>query len=187
MICSNTAVYGENEYGKSGHLSISTFWSTKNNDAFEVQFSGLHLYTLLKTLITCRAMQFRLKKKRVSHWAANACERSDFWIRQRFVRVRKRLQTSSLTVFIVAKSFFVVRIHGLRGLYDLAKGVVTHSRISWRTVTIQYTNPCNELQRSWIESVPNLRPQSRWWIFFMSKTRKSDIRCENRNSWSDSL
>ena len=34
----------------------------------------------------------------------NACERSEFWIRQLFVRVRKRLQTSSQTVFIVANS-----------------------------------------------------------------------------------
>ena len=32
-------------------------------------------------------------------------ERGEFWIRHLFVRVRKRLQTSSQTVFIVAKSF----------------------------------------------------------------------------------
>ena len=33
------------------------------NDAFEVQFfSGLHIYTLSKTLIACRAMQLRYLK-----------------------------------------------------------------------------------------------------------------------------
>ena len=45
-IYSNTALYGGNEYGKSGHLSIFTFFKALN-DAFEVQFffraSFLHL------------------------------------------------------------------------------------------------------------------------------------------------
>ena len=37
---------GQNEYGKSGYLSIFTSF----NDASEVQFfSGLHFYTLLTT------------------------------------------------------------------------------------------------------------------------------------------
>ena len=50
---------GKNEYGESGHLSIITLL----NDAFEVQFfSGLHFYTLPKTLIACRAMQLRFFK-----------------------------------------------------------------------------------------------------------------------------
>ena len=49
----------ESEYGKSGRLSI--FTSLKHlmmlwNGNF---FSGLHFYTLSKTLITCRAMQLR--------------------------------------------------------------------------------------------------------------------------------
>ena len=29
------------------------------NNAFEVQFSGLHFYTLSKTLVACRNMQLR--------------------------------------------------------------------------------------------------------------------------------
>ena len=50
---------GGNEYGESGHLSIFTLLKALN-DAFEVQFfSGLHFYTLPKTLIACRAMQLR--------------------------------------------------------------------------------------------------------------------------------
>ena len=42
----------------------------------------------------------------VSHLAANACERSEFW---GFVIVRKRLQTSLQTVFIVANNFLVAK------------------------------------------------------------------------------
>ena len=49
MVYSNTVVYGGNEYGEFGHLSIFTFEAL---DAFEVQFSGLHFYTLSKTLLT---------------------------------------------------------------------------------------------------------------------------------------
>ena len=51
---SNTAVYGGNEYGKSGHLSI--FISLKH---LKVLFSGLNFYTLSIILIACRAMQLR--------------------------------------------------------------------------------------------------------------------------------
>ena len=48
---------GKNVYGESGHLSIFTLLKHLI-DAFEVQFfSGLHFYTLPKTLIACRAMQ----------------------------------------------------------------------------------------------------------------------------------
>ena len=47
----------ETGYGKSGHLSIFTSLN------FEVQnILGLHLYTLSKTLIACRAMQLRFFK-----------------------------------------------------------------------------------------------------------------------------
>ena len=50
---------GGNEYGKPGHLYYFHFFEALN-DAFEVQFvSGLHLYTLSKTLIAYRAMQLR--------------------------------------------------------------------------------------------------------------------------------
>ena len=43
----NTAVYGGNEYGKSGHLIVYFHSFQALNDAFEVQFfSGLHFYTL---------------------------------------------------------------------------------------------------------------------------------------------
>ena len=49
---------GRNEYGISGHfthLHIFAFLKHFNNGAFEVQFfSGLHFYTLSKTLIACR-------------------------------------------------------------------------------------------------------------------------------------
>ena len=50
---SNTAAYRGYEYGKYGHLSYFHLLEAVNN-AFEVQFfSGLHFYTLSKTLITC--------------------------------------------------------------------------------------------------------------------------------------
>ena len=53
---------GGNEYGESGPLwpliYIHSFEAL--NDAFEVQlFSGLHFYTLPKTLIPLRTMQLR--------------------------------------------------------------------------------------------------------------------------------
>ena len=52
---------GRNEYGISGHLHLFIFEAF--NGAFEVQFfSGLHLYTLSKTLIACRDMQLRFLK-----------------------------------------------------------------------------------------------------------------------------
>ena len=62
MVYSNTTVYmGGNEYGKSGHLFIFYFFEALN-DVLEVRFSGLHFYTLSKTLITCRAMQLKFLK-----------------------------------------------------------------------------------------------------------------------------
>ena len=54
---------GENEYGESGHLFYFHSFEALYNDAFEVQiFSGLHFYTLPKTLIASRAMQLRYFK-----------------------------------------------------------------------------------------------------------------------------
>ena len=51
MVYSNTAVYGESEYGKSGRLSIFTLLKALI-DAFEGQFcQGFSSYTLSKTLI----------------------------------------------------------------------------------------------------------------------------------------
>ena len=55
FILTLTEVYGENEYGESGQLFI--FSLLKHNF-----FSGLHFYTLPKTLIACRAMQLRFLK-----------------------------------------------------------------------------------------------------------------------------
>ena len=53
---------GGNEYGKAGHLSIFTLLKHLMM-LFEVQFfSGLHFYTLPKTLIACRARQLRFSK-----------------------------------------------------------------------------------------------------------------------------
>ena len=52
---------GEKEYGKSGHLSIFTL--LKHLMMFlKYYFSGLHFFTLSKTLIACRAMQLRFFK-----------------------------------------------------------------------------------------------------------------------------
>ena len=49
---------GQNEYGKSGYLSISAL--LKHLMMFlKCNFSGLHFYTLSKTLISCRAMQLK--------------------------------------------------------------------------------------------------------------------------------
>ena len=68
---------GENEYGKSGPfwpLSLVYFHSFEAlNDAFEVQFfSGLHFYTLPKSLIPFRTMQLRFfKVKKLLHNAFN--------------------------------------------------------------------------------------------------------------------
>ena len=58
---SNTAVYGGNEYGNSGHLSNFTLLKHLMM-LLKYNFSGLHFYTLSNTLITCRAMQLRLFK-----------------------------------------------------------------------------------------------------------------------------
>ena len=63
-------------------------------------------------------------RKGVSHWAANPCERSEFWIRQLFVRVRKRLQTISQTVFIVAKSFSQIVASVCKTVVSVCKTVV---------------------------------------------------------------
>ena len=59
---SNTAVYG----GKMSMVNLVTCPFFHSFEAlivaFEVQFSGLHVYTLSKTLIACRAMQLRYLK-----------------------------------------------------------------------------------------------------------------------------
>ena len=52
---------GENEYGESGHLSIFTLLKHLMM-LLKYNFSGLHFYTLPKTLIACRAMQLRFFK-----------------------------------------------------------------------------------------------------------------------------
>ena len=44
MVYSNTAVYGGNEYGKSGHLSVFHFFDALN-DAIEVQFCQGLIFT----------------------------------------------------------------------------------------------------------------------------------------------
>ena len=51
----------ENGYGKSGHLSLFHSFEALNDALFVIFFlqAGLHFYTLLKTLIACRAMQLR--------------------------------------------------------------------------------------------------------------------------------
>ena len=49
---------GGNEYGESGHLSIFTLLKNLMM-LLKYNFSGLHFYTLSKTLIACRAMQLR--------------------------------------------------------------------------------------------------------------------------------
>ena len=57
-VYSNTAVYGGNECVISRYLSI--FTSLKHlMMLLKCFFSGLHFYTLSKTLIACRAMQLR--------------------------------------------------------------------------------------------------------------------------------
>ena len=45
----------EKESGISGHLYIFTFCEACD-DASEMHFSGLHFYTILNTLIACRAL-----------------------------------------------------------------------------------------------------------------------------------
>ena len=80
-----------------------------------VTSSNVKLWNLINEIRAqfCQSLTFsalfmcqnELVLKGVSHWAANACERSKIWIRKLFVRVRKRLQTCSQTVFIVTKSF----------------------------------------------------------------------------------
>ena len=64
-IYSNTVVYGENKY--MVNLVTCLFHSFEAlNDAFEVQFfSGLHFYTLPKTLIAFRTMQLRFFKVKI--------------------------------------------------------------------------------------------------------------------------
>ena len=49
---------GENEYEKSGHLSIFTILKHLMV-LLKYKISGLHFYTLSKTLKACRAMQLR--------------------------------------------------------------------------------------------------------------------------------
>ena len=49
---------GENEYGKSGHLSIFTLLKHLMM-LLKYNFSGLNFYTLSKTLIACGAMHLR--------------------------------------------------------------------------------------------------------------------------------
>ena len=54
---------GKNEYGGSGHLSIFTLLKHLKFDAFEVLFFQGFIFTPIpKTLIACRAMQFRFFK-----------------------------------------------------------------------------------------------------------------------------
>ena len=53
---------GENEYGKSGPLSIFTLLKHLIMLLKYQFFSGRHFYTLPKTLIACRAMQLRFLK-----------------------------------------------------------------------------------------------------------------------------
>ena len=52
----------ENYYGKSGHLSIFTLLTHLMMLLKCFFSSGLHFYTLSKTLIACRAMQLRFFK-----------------------------------------------------------------------------------------------------------------------------
>ena len=49
------------QYDKFGHLSIFTLLKHLMM-LLKCNFSGLHFYTLLKTLIACRAMQLRYIK-----------------------------------------------------------------------------------------------------------------------------
>ena len=51
----------KNEYGESGHLSIFTLLKHLVM-LLKYFFSGLHFYTLPKTLIACRDMQLRFLK-----------------------------------------------------------------------------------------------------------------------------
>ena len=69
MVYSITTVYGGNEYGKSGHLSIWNSFKHLILNAFikTAIFIRAYFYTLSKTLIAlCRDMQLRfvLKRKR---------------------------------------------------------------------------------------------------------------------------
>ena len=66
---------GRNEYGISCHSHIFAFYEARNG-AFEGQFfSGLHFYTLSKTLIACRNMKLRfLKVKTLLNDAFNPWE-----------------------------------------------------------------------------------------------------------------
>ena len=65
------------------------------------------VYNLLRTLTKSCRIQNSLRSQAFAAQCdiSLSGERSEFWIRQLFVRVRKRLQTSSQTVFIVANSF----------------------------------------------------------------------------------
>ena len=49
---------GEDEYGKTGHSKIFTFWGTSWS-FWRAIFLGLQYYTISQTLITCRAMHLR--------------------------------------------------------------------------------------------------------------------------------
>ena len=53
---------GENECGESGHLCIFTLLKHLTMLLKYNFFSGLHLYTLPKTLRACRAMQLLFLK-----------------------------------------------------------------------------------------------------------------------------
>ena len=55
---------GGNEYGQSSHVHIFHFFEALN-DAFQGHFfysSGIHFYSILETLKTCRAMQLKILK-----------------------------------------------------------------------------------------------------------------------------
>ena len=52
---------GDNECGKSGHLSIFIYLKHLMM-LLKCNYSGLHFYTLSKTLISCRAVQLRCFK-----------------------------------------------------------------------------------------------------------------------------
>ena len=80
---------GENEYGESGHLS--TFILLKHlMMLLKYNFlSGLHFYTLPKTLIACRAMQLRFCKVKtllnnalkISWHSKSHCQESQIFIK----------------------------------------------------------------------------------------------------------
>ena len=58
LLFQHSSLWGENEYGKSGHLAMFTLLKHLMV-LLKYSFSGLHFYTLSKTLIACRDMQHR--------------------------------------------------------------------------------------------------------------------------------